>query len=283
MRIIVNENQLDLLFATPKEIKQNKFISKAKEIHQDSNGKPLYDYSLVDYNGAQNKVKIICPKHIDDWKKETGHIYFEMTPNHHTHRGSKCKFCYLESKTKYTDEDIADAAKKYKTPIQFKKEDFPRFNAALKKGREFYENVTSHFINATESYGETLITNILVEAGLIDNDCLGNSKCRNREKEFEDCINIKIGKYCRSLRFDFYIPEQNTVIEFDGEQHFIKRGKFGDKFETLKENDIIKNEYCLNNNIKLIRIHYDVPIREIETELTNALKSSEKQIFIGPY
>lgn len=275
--------QIELLFDDAKTIKQRKFISKAKEIHKDSEGNPLYDYSLVDYEGAQHKIKIICPKHKKDWEKSTGNEYFEMTPNHHLN-GRGCKYCYLENKTKYTDETIEFAAKKYKTSTEFKSEDFPIYNAARKKGKEFYKKITSHFVTAKESYGETLITNILVDNGLIDEDCIGNSNCRNREKVFEDCTNKRSGKYCRSLRFDFYIPEMNTVIEYDGEQHFISGGgSFSKDFEILKQNDMIKNEYCRDKGIKLIRIHHKVPVSKIEGELISALELPEKQIFIGAY
>jgi len=282
MKILIKESQFESLFPDKKLEKQINFISKSKKIHKNDNGEPLYDYSLVDYDGSQNKVKVICPKHKNEWKKETGNEYFEITPNHHLNdRG--CKYCYLENKIKYTDKDIEDSAKKYKTSIEFKKQDFPRYNAARKRGNEFYKKISSHFISAKESYGETLITNILVENGLISSDCLGNSSCDNREKVFEDCTNQKIGKLCRSLRFDFYIPEENTLIEFDGEQHFSKRGKYGEKFETLKVHDIIKNEYCKTNGIKLIRIHYKVPTNKVEEELFKSLLSPEQEIFIGPY
>lgn len=48
-------------------------------------------------------------------------------------------------------------------------------------------------------------------------------------------------------------------IEYDGEQHFLK-GCFGDTngqvlLETQKR-DNIKTQYCLDNNIKLVRIPY---------------------------
>jgi len=60
------------------------------------------------------------------------------------------------------------------------------------------------------------------------------------------------------LKFDFYLPNINTCIEFDGEQHFKSFKFFGGK-EKLKQNkkrDEIKNQYCLENNIDLIRIPY---------------------------
>lgn len=59
-------------------------------------------------------------------------------------------------------------------------------------------------------------------------------------------------------RFDFYI-ENKYAIEFDGEQHFIdcsEEGYFRHGIETIQEHDKIKNQYCKDNNIPLIRIPY---------------------------
>ena len=189
----------------------------------------------------------------------------------------------LENKVKHSDEDIANAAKKYQTYIEFKKGDFPKFNAANKKGKEFFKKISSHFVPMTQSYGEKLVSEILSNKGLIPKDCIDYRNCENREKTFENCTNQKEGKFCRKLRFDFYLPKQNALIEYDGEQHFVKRGKFGEKFDTLKQNETIKNEFCKDNNIKLIRIHYKSSPDEIESKLIDALNSSEQEILIGPY
>lgn len=258
------------------------FIKRAQDIHKDSKGNPLYDYSLTDYTGAQNKVKIICPRHKQEWKDKTGNEYFEMTANHHL-SGRGCRFDYLENKVKYSNDDIANSAKKHKTAVEFINKDFPMFNAATKRGREFYDKISSHFVPMKESYGEKLVAQILFNMGLIPEDCVTKRTCSNREKTFEDCTNQGGGKVCRRLRFDFYLPEQNTLIEYDGEQHFVKRGKFGTKFDSLKQNDITKNNYCKDNNIKLIRIHYGLPENEIESKLSDALKSTDQLILIGPY
>lgn len=59
-------------------------------------------------------------------------------------------------------------------------------------------------------------------------------------------------------RFDFYIPEKNMIIEYDGQQHYETIECWGGE-EALKEiqkRDTIKNIYCINNNISLIRIPY---------------------------
>lgn len=59
-------------------------------------------------------------------------------------------------------------------------------------------------------------------------------------------------------RFDFAIIENNQVIrliEFDGEQHFIDKPKWGG-LELQQKRDKVKNEYALSHNIPLVRIPY---------------------------
>jgi hypothetical protein len=282
MRIIIKESQFNRVILEAKVMDTDTFIERAQNIHKDSKGNPLYDYSLTDYTGAQNKVKIICPRHKQEWKDKTGNEYFEMTANHHL-SGRGCRFDYLENKVKYSNDDIANSAKKYKTAVEFISKDFPMFNAATKRGREFYDKISSHFVPMKESYGEKLVAQILFNMGLIPEDCVTKRTCSNREKTFQDCTNQGNERACKPLRFDFYLPEQNTLIEYDGEPHFIKRGKYGEKFENRQQNDKIKNQYCKDNNIKLIRIHYKLPENEFEPKLKEALNSSEQQIFIGPY
>ena len=60
------------------------------------------------------------------------------------------------------------------------------------------------------------------------------------------------------FRYDFFLPENNTYIEFDGEQHYHPIDFFGGKegFEDLRYRDLLKNQYCLNNQNRLVRIPY---------------------------
>lgn len=65
------------------------------------------------------------------------------------------------------------------------------------------------------------------------------------------------------LPFDFYLPDYNACIEYDGIQHFEpvdfagKGEEWANKmFETTKKHDKIKNNYCTKYNIKLLRIKY---------------------------
>lgn len=61
-----------------------------------------------------------------------------------------------------------------------------------------------------------------------------------------------------SLRFDFYLPEKNIYIEYDGEQHFKPTGNFfnEEKFKKIQYLDSIKNNYCKENNLTLIRYNF---------------------------
>ena len=62
-------------------------------------------------------------------------------------------------------------------------------------------------------------------------------------------------------------------IEYDGEQHFRPVHRFGceDNFKKTKRNDELKNTFCKNNNIKLLRISYKEKgkIRDIIEEVLN--------------
>lgn len=60
------------------------------------------------------------------------------------------------------------------------------------------------------------------------------------------------------LRYDFYLPEYNRLIEFDGIQHYQIVDYFGGKqtFLTQQKNDEKKNNYAKQNNIDLVRIPY---------------------------
>lgn len=72
------------------------------------------------------------------------------------------------------------------------------------------------------------------------------------QKKFDDCV------YKCALKFDFYIPDLNLCVELDGLQHFKPVEFFGGEksFLELQLRDQIKNTYCLEHNINLLRIPY---------------------------
>lgn len=86
-----------------------------------------------------------------------------------------------------------------------------------------------------------------------------------RQYKFKDC------KLIKPLPFDFYLPDFNCCIEFDGRQHFEQStGSWKNiDLNKIKFRDEIKNIYCSKNNIRLIRIPYFkiMNINEIILEL----------------
>lgn len=96
------------------------------------------------------------------------------------------------------------------------------------------------------------------------------SKGEKKISEYVESKNIKyISQYktkeCKNiarLPFDFAIFNNNEtincLIEYDGEQHYQSKEFFGgeEAFKQRQHNDQIKNQYCKDNNIKLIRIPY---------------------------
>lgn len=93
-----------------------------------------------------------------------------------------------------------------------------------------------------KSLGEFLVEKYLIK----------NNISFIREYRFDDCRNKK------PLPFDFYLPEYNILIEYQGEQHYKPISEFGGKenFVYTQKNDKIKEQYAINNGIRLIKIPY---------------------------
>lgn len=94
------------------------------------------------------------------------------------------------------------------------------------------------------SFGEFKVSQILSQLQI-------NFK---KEYSFEDLVSNKNVK----LRFDFYLPDRNILIECQGQQHYENTGGFFDEqaFLELQERDKLKKQYCKKHNIKLIEIPY---------------------------
>ena len=109
-----------------------------------------------------------------------------------------------------------------------------------------------------ESRGEREISNYLIRRNV---DYIP-------QHTFDNCRNKK------TLPFDFYLPEYNVCIEYDGEQHYRPVDHFGGEngFMQRKSNDSIKTSYCNLNNIQLLRIRYD---QDVETELNNFFNNTK--------
>jgi very-short-patch-repair endonuclease len=224
-----------------------------------------YNYSLVNFKTLKDKVGIICPKH--------GTYYQYAT--HHLHNKKGCKHCSKENVVnKYLLNFIKECNiihnNKYNyslVKIKSLKEKVeiicPIHGSFFKRPNE-HLNKKSGCQSCVSSKGEKLIRQFLIK----------NKIQYNEQKKFNECKNI------RELPFDFYLPKLNICIEYDGAQHFNPIDKWGgeDRFNDIKNNDNIKNEFCLNNKIKLLRISYKDydKIDNILTEKIIKLKNESK-------
>lgn len=83
---------------------------------------------------------------------------------------------------------------------------------------------------------------------------------KNLKYQTEYTINISQ----KNLRFDFFIEELRTFIEYDGIQHYKPKERFGglDYFTKLRKYDQLKNTWCAENGYKIIRPPHFVEVDE---------------------
>jgi very-short-patch-repair endonuclease len=250
--VVFEQRAVSHLISAP-ELNMNRdwFIKRA----QDKWGKERYDYSLVDYKSSNKKVKIIYNK--------TGDI-FEQTPHRHLN-GAPENIKLAVRKT--TEQFIKEANEVHDFKYIYNKSEYVKNQIKViitcPIHGDFEQRPLSHIQgngcpNCSESRGEKEIAKYLDK----------NEISYYRQHKFSDCKNIFL------LPFDFYLPKYRTVIEFDGIQHYEPLKFFGgvNYFEKLKNNDKIKNDYCEDNYINLIRIRYD-QIDDICRILWNNLKN----------
>jgi len=258
------------------------FIDRSIKVH----GKGRYDYSQVDYTNKENKITIICHKKDKDGNE---HGPFIQKAGLHV-RGAGCPIC-ANNVNRLSKTDFINKANEKLGKGRYDYSEIDYVNSYTdvsiichkkdKEGNEhgsFMMKPYSHLKGqgcpiCKESMGERELKIILNR----------NNIKWVKQKIFNDCLSFRSkqnGK-CYALSFDYYLPEYNTLIEFDGDFHFQKHhlDKVGNfKFQVL--NDREKNNYTKLNDIKLIRL-CRADMKNIETELMNGL-NSKKQLYISP-
>lgn len=118
--------------------------------------------------------------------------------------------------------------------------------------------------NNSESKNSVLIKNYLDEKAIP----------YEIEYKFDD-------KTIQNKPFDFLITVngENLLLEYDGKQHFKKSfGESQDEFEKQLESDIIKDKFCMENNIKLVRIPYTLTEEEIVSVMDELMHNNTEKI-----
>lgn len=208
------------------------YLKKVSEIHNTIE-------VVEEYKGNKIPIKHKCSRCEYVWNTMPRSIL----------QGSKCPKC--SGNYSYTQEEYIQKVKKVNPNIKV---------LGLYKGSHIkidHQCLTDGFVwdvmptdvlsgtgcpRCKKSKGEEIILNYLNT----------NNILYSTQHRFNDCKNIF------SLPFDFYLPDYNMCIEYDGEQHYRPVEYFGgkEKFISQKQNDEIKTKYCQDNKIKLLRIPY---------------------------
>jgi len=226
-----------------KKMTLNEFIKISKSIHGD-----IYNYSCANYISSKVKLCIICPNHGEYWQTPRTHIMSKIG----------CPMCSkvkAADKTRWTTDFFIKKAKKihgdkynYSLTEYFGSKN--KVKIICPKHDEVMIRPDTHLngfgcIKCTSSMPERTTETFLTKAKIK----------YISQKTFKTCFNPKTK---RRLRFDFYLLDYNLLLETDGPQHFFKKNNFSKRndFSELIYRDRVKNQWCKDNNIKLLRIPF---------------------------
>lgn len=220
----------------------------------------------------------------NEFKRACGSKYTQLTPFKHSKckikvrhnkcgreywvdpheiiNGSQCMLCYgnpRKTTQQFNDEVCSCTNGEYLCTSKY-------INS--KTDVEFYHKVCKNHYKATphdflggnrcpyckQSKGEKNIQNILDKLDI----------SYEIQKAFDDC-----GNKHQWLPFDFYVESLNLLIEYDGIQHYKEVKYFGgrDKLLDQQRRDEVKNKYCVDESINLLRIPYFITNEQIQEKL----------------
>jgi len=183
------------------------------------------------YADEENNLFKNNPKLCEEWDYNKNDKKPEdYTPYSHSMIWWKCKKCGYEWKASILDRNYNHGC--------------PKCNKSKgeKRSIEWFNN--NDFIEITQKeYNKMDYLNKI------------NNKYYISQKKFKGLVGVGNGL----LSYDFYLPNYNLLIEYQGEQHErYYKGFHKSKKDFLKqqEHDLRKREYAQNNNIKLLEIWY---------------------------
>jgi very-short-patch-repair endonuclease len=211
-------------------------LQQFREVHADR-----YDYSQVRYANLTRKITIVCREHGP----------FRQRPYCHAagHGCPRCKYERFSAAQRLSLEEILQRFREvhgdrydYSRVVQVKNCTHQVTIVCSAHG-PFRQSVAHHARGAGcpacgESRGERRVARTL--------DRLGRAYIR--EKRFDTCRDV------RPLPFDFFLPAERTLIEYDGRQHFVESDRFD--LVAIQRHDAIKTDWAQRHGMRLLRIPY---------------------------
>lgn len=219
-------------------------IKKSKEIFGDN----AFDYSKTKYVNSETGFILKCNKCGLEFSKILGN---------HINQKQGCPKC--NKKYKRTKEEAINEIKEVFDYFDYLKADFKNIKTPIKLkcnkcGKEneylFHNLIKGHGCSCDIKYfGEEKIANILNNFG----------KKFIRQKKYKNLF------FKRKLKYDFYIEEDNLLIEYNGIQHYKWIKFFNRTYKSLLESrhrDWLKRKYAKDNKINILCISYLDDIEE---------------------
>jgi Zn finger protein HypA/HybF involved in hydrogenase expression/very-short-patch-repair endonuclease len=211
------------------------FIEKARMVHGDK-----YTYEKSNYVNDRTELVITCREHGT----------FRQRPNNHL-QGKGCPLCGTDSLRLSTDDFTRKAAIVHRGKYSYENTEYhsskgkvaihcPNHGEFLQEPRMHLSGKGCPFCG--ESKGEERVSDCLASLGLKF----------SRQMTFPDCKDKSL------LRFDFYVPSLNLLVEYDGALHFVVVEALGGQpaLEDTQRKDRIKTQYAEEKEIHLLRIPY---------------------------
>jgi len=242
------------------KISKNKLLEQFKIVHNNK-----YDYSKVQYFRSDEKIEIVCPKHGSFWQLPWSHK-----------KGAGCPICAniknkgnLSNTLQYINKAKIIHNNKYDYSKTNYKHSMKNIEIICPKHGSFWQLPNNHLSLKTGC------PKCAQESS--------ESKGERKVREFLESNNIKYSQEVKlfdNYRFDFYLEDLNTVIEYDGKQHFEPVEYFGglEGLKKTQERDKIKEDYCLKNDIRIIRIKY-IDFNKIEKILSGTIYHNTSIIY----
>lgn len=238
------------------------FVERANKKHNNK-----YSYKKTEYVQSNIKVCVTCQKHGD----------FMIEPSAHL-QGVGCPMCWEERRGKGRIKKLQEFIKEAKK-IHGDKYDYSlitnknyidtkhKVPIICKEHGIFWQTPKNHL----RGYGCPHCPPSTISIG---EDTVGKFlKSKNIEYipqyKFNNDTGISDNK---TFVVDFYIKRNNTIIEYNGEQHYCPTGYWGGQEKLLKtqKRDKALSEYCQNHGIRLLTIPY-WDLKNIETILEKEL------------
>lgn len=227
---------------TPSE----EYFERVRVLHENA-----YGYDKAVYLGSNEKIEIDC--------RTCGATFWQTAGSHLS--GCGCPHCHFanigDSKRKTQDRLIEQFREKHGDTFTYDVSMYVNDRSKIKVtgnacGHVTWQTFRDHLFGfgcpicsqeLDESLGATQIRSVLSDLDI----------AYATEHSFPGC------KGERKLRFDFYLPEFNACIEYQGPQHYSAVPYWGGQKGLIKQQkrDQIKREFCTANKIGLLEVRFD--------------------------